>query len=168
MSNDLVVYQERALTKEEQLQHIYAEVASGRSLNRVLTEDDGMPSKTMFWGWHMRDEDVQNNLARARMNGVEALVDEAVEIANTPLMGEETMEEIGSDGVKRRRTRKEMLGHRRLQIDTRLKYAAMIAPRKYGPKLDFTSGGEKIALASAVSEGRKRLANLEQKDESND
>jgi len=80
------------------------------------------------------------------------------DIADTPVEAVELTEEFGPDGVKRRRTVKEALGHRRLQIETRLKYAAMIKPRKYGPKLDLTSDGEKLSsIADAIAEGNRRI-----------
>ena len=162
MSTEIIPYEAPAFTREQQLEHIYAQVASGRALVRVLKDDDGMPHPSTFWRWHMRDEDIRDNLAHARQNGVEARIDMALDVANTPMMGEEIMQEVGSDGAKRRVTRKEMLGHRRLIVETHLKYAQMIAPRKYGAKLDLTSDGEKISsVASAIAEGNKRLAELE-------
>lgn len=113
----------------------------------------------------MRHEEVRDNLARARQNGVEALIDEAVDIADTPLEGIETTWERGPDGVKMRETRKEMLGHRRLQVETRLKYAQMIAPRKYGPKLDLTSDGENMStITDGIAAGRKRIEARRTKD----
>lgn len=113
----------KAIDRGEVLPFIYAEVASGRSLDNVLT-DEGMPSPSTFWRWHMEDEDIRDNLARARENGVERHLGEIVRIAD------EVAEEPAS---------------RRVRIDARVKAAQMIAPRKYGPKLDLTSGGEKLS-----------------------
>lgn len=131
-------------TREEQLAHIYAEVAGGRALDRVLREDAslGIPPKHIFWRWHMEDEEIRDNLARARLNGVEAHLEEALEIADTPQEGEEvTVDEEGNVKTKRF----DMLGHRKLQIETRIKRAQMIAPRKYGPKMDLTTDGQPIS-----------------------
>jgi len=152
MSRALVPYVPRELTKGEQLQHIYVEVASGRSLNSVLSEDEGMPSKATFWRWHMADENIRDNLARARENGVEAILEEVRQIADTPVEAVEVEEGIGPKGPYRKRSIKEALGHRRLQIETRLKYAQMIAPRKYGVKqVDVHHEGE-IALTRPSDE----------------
>ena len=137
--------------REAALDYIYANVASGRALSRVLSEDretaedeEGnkvrLPHPVLFWRWHMKDEDVVNNLARARLNGVEVHMEEALAIADQTQEGEEVT--TGKDGTTIKR--KDMLGHRRLQIETRIKRAQMIAPRKYGPKLDLTSDGEKV------------------------
>lgn len=148
----------KSIDRSDVLPHIYAEVASGRSLDKVLNEDAGMPSPSTFWRWHMDDADIRDNLARARENGVERLMGETVDIANTPMLGTIVTEK--ADGSIE--TRKEdMLGHRKLMIETRLKYAQMIAPRKYGPKLDLTSAGERMQMdeVSALT----RLAAIAQK-----
>ena len=162
---EIVTYEQRELTQDEQLAYIYEQVASGRALYSVLTEDEGLMGHSTFWRLHMNDEKVRESLAHARANGADAIVEKAQHVAENPIEAVELMEEMGPDGVKRRRTVKEALGHRRLMIDTYMKRAAMIAPRKYGPKLDLTSDGEKISsVAAAIADGNRRLAQME-KDE---
>jgi len=112
----------KAIDREKVLPVIYGEVASGRALDNVLS-DEGMPSPSTFWRWHMEDEEIRDNLARARENGVERHIGELIRIAD----------EVEEDPASRR-----------VRIDARVKAAQMIAPRKYGPKLDVTSGGERI------------------------
>lgn len=143
-------HRKTSLTREEQLAHIYGQVASGRALTRVLDNDEGMPSRTEFWRWHMDDETIRDNLARARLNGVESLLDEAIDIANTPQIGEVVTHKFDKDGepIEEKRT-EDMLGHRKLQVETRIKMAQMIAPRKYGPKVDVTSDNKPLAGVSA-------------------
>lgn len=110
------------MDRDKALPEIYGEVASGRSLDNVLS-DEGMPSPSTFWRWHMDDENIRDNLARARENGVERHMGEIVRISD----------EVDEDPASRR-----------VRIDARVKAAQMIAPRKYGPKLDVTSGGERV------------------------
>jgi len=67
--------------------------------------------------------------------------------------------------------REDMLGHRKLQVETRIKYAQMIAPRKYGPKLDLTTDNKPIS--SDIADVAARTASLlamakERKDEAKD
>lgn len=132
------------------LEHIYGEVSSGRSLHSILLEDDDMPGSSTFWRWHMADEAVRDNLAHARLNGVEALMEKAVHVAENPQMGFSvtskpiTNKEGDVIAEVEETKREDMLGHRRLMVDTYLKRAQMIAPRKYGPKLDLTSGNEPL------------------------
>ena len=140
--------------------HILAEVSGGRNVARILREDEGMPSKAVFWQWHFSDEQLQDQLARARENGIEALMDDAIDIAHTPMEGEIVTTESGGEGGPVTKTRREdMLGHRKLMIDTIIKAAQMMKPKKYGPKLDLTSGGEKIGMAEAIERGRQRALN---------
>jgi hypothetical protein len=54
--------------------------------------------------------------------------------------------------------KEDMLGHRKLLIDTIIKQAQMLKPKTYGPKLDLTSGGEKIGLSAELEAARKRSA----------
>jgi hypothetical protein len=91
----------------------------------------------------MKDEELASVFARARENGVEALLEKAVHIAENPIMEEELVEEVSPDGVRRRRTVKDALAHRRLIIDTYLKRAMLIKPRQYGNKeVDVNVSGE--------------------------
>lgn len=138
--------------------HILGEVASGRALTRVLDEDEGMPGKRTFWAWHFADEDLQHNLARAREAGVEVHLEEALEIADADpaTYSTENGERIDPGDI----------AHRKNQIETRIKRAQMIAPRKYGPKIDLTSGNEPLAapatgdvsagIAALLEDARRR------------
>ena len=124
------------IDREIVLPLVYAGVAEGRALSNVL-RDDGMPSHSTFWRWHMEDEAVRDNLARARVNGVEVHMDDMLEISNTPMIGEKrTVKADGGIEI----VQADMIEHRKLMIDTRLKRAQMLAPRKYGPKMALTDG----------------------------
>lgn len=125
---------------EKMLDHILQELSKGRALSRILREDDGMPSPPTVIKWQEQDPDIAAKVVRAREIGIETLLDETLEIADTPQLGVRIVTD--KDGT--REHEEDMLGHRKLRIDTRQKYAQMIAPRKYGNKLDVTSGGEKL------------------------
>lgn len=137
----------KALDREKAIPVILAGVAAGTALDVVLKDDPTLPSPSTFWRWHMDDKDLRDNLARAREIGVEVHMDEALAIADTPMPGTVVTRKLDKDGKEYDEVRTEdMLGHRKLMIDTRIKRAQMIAPRKYGPKLDLTSDGEKVVL----------------------
>lgn len=133
--------------REDALDRLFANVAAGVSVSRSLALLEDMPSPAEFWRWHMADQAIRDNLARARENGVEALLEQARDIASSPMEGEEITEmaaDEDSEGTVIKRVRKDMLGHRRLVVDTYVKYAQMIAPRKYGPKLDLTTDNKPL------------------------
>lgn len=166
----------KALDRGKAIPVILAGVAAGKALDVVLKENPDLPAPSTFWRWHMEDESLRDNLARAREIGVEVHMDEALSIANTPMLGTIVTRKLDKDGKEYDEVRTEdMLGHRKLMIDTRLKRAQMIAPRKYGPKLDLTSGGDKLQqlddvsvatrLASIFSGIEKRVANADGADD---
>jgi hypothetical protein len=128
----------KAIDRAKVLPVIFGEVAAGRALDKVL-EDAGMPASATFWRWHMEDEQIRENLAQARANAVELHLGEIVGIAD----------DKESDPDAR---------SRKVRIYARERFAQMIAPRKYGPKLDLTSLGEKIGLSAEVEAARRRAA----------
>lgn len=123
--------------KEKILTHVLAEVAGGRPISRILREDDDMPSPAAFWGWQLADPDLMEKVTQARAHGSEALFDEAIDIADDL-----------EDSPK----------SRSIRVTTRIKAAQMLKPKTYGPKLDLTSGGEKIGLSAEIEASRRRAA----------
>lgn len=130
----------KAIDRDKVLPVIYAAVASGVALDTVLSdpEVEGLPSTSTFWRWHMEDETIRDNLARARENGVEARLEECIPIADT------AVDRDSSAAAK-------------VRVDTRFKLAQMLAPRKYKPGVDVTSNGKTIDVASAIHVGNARV-----------
>ena len=125
-------------------------LADGESL-RAICRDEGMPPRKTVAQWVIDDVDgFSARYARAREAGLDALAEEALEIANTPQEGEEYEESENGTKVKRG----DMLGHRRLQVDTRKWLLSKLAPHKYGDKqtIDMNVTGplaERLARARA-------------------
>lgn len=98
------------------------------------------------------EEDFSNRIAHAREVGYDALAEEALNIADTPVEGVRT--ETAEDGAVKK-TREDMLGHRKLQIDTRLKLLAKWNPKKYGDRQEVHHSGS-VDLATTILDARKR------------
>jgi transposase len=116
----------------------------------VICRDERMPDVSTVWDWTEKDEVFSQSIARARIKGFDALAAECLEISNTPMEG--TREKIGKDGLEI--TKEDMLGHRRLQIETRLKLLSKWDPKRYGDKIDVnaTVAGEiKIIVGGDAS-----------------
>lgn len=138
--------------------HILSQLSTGRPVSRICREDEGMCDASTFWRWHFVDETLRTKVAEARANGVEAMLDEAIEIADDGRNdwvakpkkddGEETVFAFNKENVLRSK----------LRFDARVKAAQMLKPKTYGPKLDLTSGGEKIGLSSEIEAARRRTA----------
>jgi hypothetical protein len=104
-------------------------------------------SPTTVYDWINRDIQLTERIARAREAGEEILAQQCLAIADTPLDGEEvTTKPDGSIETKRG----DMLGHRKLQIETRLKLLAKWNPRKWGERQQIEHSG-KIGLESLIA-----------------
>ena len=126
---------------EEIAEEICALVADGVNLRRVCRMD-GMPSWRTVYDWVVARPEFAARLARARDLGYDALAEEALEIANTPHLGQKKVfsSGAGEDEDSMTVTEDDMLGHRKLQIETRLKLLAVWNPKKYGNKVQV--GGD--------------------------
>lgn len=129
---------------------ICSRISRGETL-RSICRDEGMPHWNTVYDWMNDDPGFSGRIGRARESGYDAIAEEALEIANAPVMGEEIEE--GPDGTKVKKS--DMLGHRKLQVDTRLKLLAKWAPQKYGDKtsVDLNLTG---SLAERLARARRR------------
>lgn len=166
--------------RDEIVAHVLVNVAAGRAVTTILKEDEGLCAETTFWRWYFNDDELREKLARARENGVEARLEQAVHMAMTPMMGEivtyerdpELQKDIedgqeptsqGGDpyeGMICKVKKEDMLGHRRLVVDTLIKSAQMLKPKTYGPRLDLTSDNKPIGVAAELEAARLRARDL--------
>lgn len=121
---------EKARIKKE----ICERISDGEPL-RVICREPGMPNWRTVYLWRENDTEFDALIARAREMGFDAIAEDALLIANTPCEGVKT--ELSAQGKKE--IREDMLGHRKLQIETRLKLLAKWSPKKYGDRVDHTS-----------------------------
>jgi hypothetical protein len=129
---------------------IVERISNGEPL-RAICRDDHMPAWRTVYGWLDEHKDFAASIARARELGFDAIAEEALAIADTPLEGIEVEE--SETGVKTKRS--DMLGHRKLQIETRLKLLAKWSPKKYGDRLEL-AGKVDVGLAERLARARQR------------
>lgn len=120
----------------ELVAEICERLSAGEPL-RQICRDDRMPHWTRVYEWLSQDPELSLRVARARESGFDALAEEALEIANTPRFGQKKVYSFGAgeDEGNTTVTEEDMLGHRKLQIETRLKLLACWNPAKYGNKV---------------------------------
>jgi hypothetical protein len=97
----------------------------------IICQPDDMPCDDTIRIWAEDDEELSRDIARARIAGHDQIAMDALRIADTPMEG--IVEKTGKDGVEV--TRADMLGHRKLQVETRLKLLAKWDPKRYGEKI---------------------------------
>lgn len=115
---------------------ICTRLADGESL-RSICADDAMPAKSTVFKWLSEQKEFSDRYARAREAQADALFDEILSIADTPMEGVKVKE--GPNGTET--TTGDMIEHRRLQVDARKWMAGKLAPKKYGDKIQAEHTG---------------------------
>ena len=120
----------------ELAEEICERLSTGETM-RQICRDEHMPHWTQVYEWLARDDSLSLRVARAREAGFDALAEEALDIANTQHMGRKKVfsSGAGEDDDSVTVTEEDALGHRKLQIETRLKLLACWNPAKYGSKV---------------------------------
>lgn len=125
----------------ETIDRIIEAVSRGETLTSACASEN--LHRWTFYDWMKSDESLSQRFARARELGFDALADECIKIANSPQEGSVTT--VDDKGISVRT--EDMLGHRKLQIETRLKLLAKWDPKRYGDKIQHTGdGGGPIAV----------------------
>lgn len=140
---------------EELADQICDLVSNGVNLRKVCRME-GMPSWRTVYDWVVARPDFAARLARAREMGYDALAEEALEISNTPVMGQKQV--MGDKSTYT--TVEDMLGHRKLQIETRLKLLACWDPKKYGNKVQLGGDADNPVKIEAEVQAEKLLGAL--------
>lgn len=123
---------------EKLANELCARLALGLSLRTVCKASD-MPAVRTVFNWLGKHEDFVQQYTRAKEASADAMAEEILYITDTPKLGRETT--VKPDGGVE--TKKgDMLGHRKLQVDTRKWLMAKLQPKKYGDKLDMTTNGK--------------------------
>jgi len=127
---------------------------------REICRQEGYPAWRTVYDWMKKDKDLSTAIAYARDVGYDALAEDCLLIADTLQFGEEVTETEtpeGEDAEGNTLTKKtvtirkvDMLGHRKLQIETRLKLLAKFNPKKYGDRTIHAGDDE----APVVVEGK--------------
>lgn len=105
-------------------------IALGESLKKI-TSDDAMPSRSTVHSWLLdgKHKEFLDKYEDAREMQADVYADEMDEIAHDPTIDTQRA---------------------RLIIDTRKWTSSKLKPKKYGDKIDMTSGGDKIETNTIV------------------
>jgi len=121
----------------------------------VICAPTEMPAWRTVYDWMEQDPELSAAIACARDAGWDRIATDALRIADTPIEG--VREKIGKDGLEI--TKEDMLGHRRLQVETRLKLLAKWDPKRYGELIKHgNADGSNIDLAAALHAGNAKVA----------
>lgn len=130
---------------ENLFKKILQSIEEGTPLRRIVGTP-GQLSRRKFYDLIKESEPMRERYARAKELAAEALYDEMLEIARTPIEATETTNTPQGVIVKTA----DALGHRRLLIDTIKWRLGKERPEKYGDKLDVTSGNKPLAVPAVI------------------
>lgn len=109
---------------------IVERIANGESI-RTIVKDNEMPSSSTIFRWLLEEDKKEfwEQYEKARNIQAETMFEELVEIAD------DKEKDVMRD---------------RLRIDTRKWYLSKVLPKKFGDKLDVTSGNKPIPLLNVL------------------
>lgn len=129
---------------------ICARLAAGEPL-RAICRDEGMPPARTVFDWLSGNEAFSQQYALAREQGLDALAEQCLEIADN----EQHDWELTKKGPV---VNDVAIGRARLQVDTRKWLLAKMAPKKYGERIDVGNADGKPFEVQDVGEAANRMA----------
>lgn len=115
-------------------------LACGESMRSVCRDSD-MPSMQTMWTWLREKPDFLEQYERAKQESADAMSEDALALAD------ESAEVIVGDD----RSDSARVQAKKLQVDTRKWLMAKMKPKKYGDKVDVTSGGKPLPLLGGIT-----------------
>jgi hypothetical protein len=129
---------------------------SNKSLQKCLNEinpkyNEKLAVITVF-DWIHDDKEFAKQYARAKEDQADFLAEEILSIADDTSEDEIFIEaEDGSGQTAKRICNKEFIARSRLRVDTRKWIASKLKPKKYGDKVDVTSGDKPLEGATIIN-----------------
>ncbi len=138
---------------------------SNKGLRKICIENEDLPCYATVFNWLKNPtfKEFLDLYELSKREQAEFLADEILDIAD------DSTDDfiINVDGSKS--VRKDHIQRSRLRVDSRKWLASKLLPKKYGDKLDVTSGGQAISLPSAIANASlqelKAMLNEEKKDD---
>lgn len=111
-------------------------------LKKIEGEFEKVPSLAMIWKWLDREETFRTGYTRARELQATVIFDRAAEVANNPWIGE--TKKIGERNGKRvvEVTKGDNVQRAQLAVQTALKRAGHLNPKKYSEKLSVAGDAD--------------------------
>jgi len=113
-------------------------IALGESLRSICAEP-GMPAQETVYRWIRNDQDFREKYARAREDQAEFYLDEIIAISD-----DTTHDTRITDSGDQPNS--EWISRSRLRVDARKWAMSKLAPKKYGDRVDVTTGGESLNM----------------------
>lgn len=110
-------------------------------LRHICEQNEDFPSTTTIYRWLVENESFREQYARAKDTQLEMMAEEMLDIADD---GSNDLMTIVKGDVAYEQENKEVTNRSRLRVDTRKWLLSKLNPKKYGDKLDVTSGDKPL------------------------
>jgi len=111
-----------------------------RGIDFICESDENLPSARTVHRWLNAHDDFRQSYLRARERQADLLFDECLEIADHA--ANDTIVREYENGAVAELPNSEWISRSKLRVDTRLRMAGKLAPKKYGDKLDVNANVE--------------------------
>jgi hypothetical protein len=128
---------------EEIAEKICEQIATSSKSLRTVCEGEDMPSVSTVMKWVKDNKEFSEQYARAKEEQADFLAEEILEISDDAT--NDYMTVVKGD-VSYEVENKEFISRSRLRVEARKWVASKLKPKKYGDKVDVTSGGEKMPV----------------------
>jgi hypothetical protein len=122
-------------------------MAGGQSMRQSCLKA-GIGASTWL-DWCAADRDLDERYARARLSLLDAMVDQIITLADSPVA---VLDTGATDPA--------LVRQRQLQIDARRWILSKLAPRIYGDKLDVNVSDTRISISGALAAAQARLVDV--------
>lgn len=102
-----------------------------RGLDFICNTHDDLPSARTVARWLAAHESFRQRYVRARERQADLIFDECLEIADD---GTNDTKLVGAEGDEREAQNSEWISRSKLRVDTRMRMAGKLNPKKYGDK----------------------------------
>ncbi len=126
---------------QELADQICEQLALGISM-RTVSRDESLPAMSTMFKWLREHKEFSEQYEKAKQESTDAMAEDILDIADNGT--NDWMERENKDGSTYEVVNNDVIQRSRLRVDTRKWLMAKMKPKKYGDKLDVTSGGEKI------------------------
>lgn len=137
--------------KQQIIDYVLQRVSQGRTAMGALEELPNHPSWMAFNSWLRRNPDYMAAYLDARDVGFDAMAQDALRIADTPVTEYIRVESERGTTI----TERDALNHRKLQIDTRMRLLERWCPARYGARAQVSHD---VAEGGALGDFLKNLS----------
>lgn len=133
---------------QEIADEICARIATtARGIDFICESDPGLPCARTIHRWLNANEAFCQSYLRARERQADLIFDECLEIADDCSRDTKM---LGAEGAEYEVCNSEWISRSKLRVDTRLRMAGKLAPKKYGDKQEIEHTGHLTVMTSPL------------------